>query len=215
MLTMLEEIILLAVDETTGTLQRNYELGGDYALVGAVFFDLALTNKIDTDTETLHILDASPTGNLVLDRVLVDMAARPNLTSVRDWVEQLFRRRDDLEGDALASLVRQGILRHEKSKRLWIIDVERFPMADSRLHRQVKKRVADAVLTDTIPGTRDIMLVSIADAFGLLGCVLTAQQVASRQSRIRMLCSLETISRKVIAALSDLDATQHNVPRIF
>jgi hypothetical protein len=143
------------------------------------------------------------------------MAARPNLTSVRDWVEQLFRRRDDLEGDALASLVRQGILRHEKSKRLWIIDVERFPMADNRLHRQVKKRVADAVLTDTIPGTRDIMLVSIADAFGLLGCVLTAQQVASRQSRIRMLCGLETISRKVIAALSDLDATQHNVPRIF
>src|SRR5262249_46482119 len=48
MLSMLEEVVLLAVDERTGNLRATREFGTAYALVGAVFFDLALARKIDT-----------------------------------------------------------------------------------------------------------------------------------------------------------------------
>src|SRR5580700_10280871 len=123
MLTMLEEVVLLAVDEQTGNLRSTREFGTAYALVGALFFDLALARKIDTDTETIRIVDRTPTGNATLDRILEDLAGKPQLTTVRDWVEEIFLRRHDLEGEALASLIDQGILLHEKSKRLWIIDV--------------------------------------------------------------------------------------------
>ena len=40
MLSMLEEVVLLAVDEKTGGLRSTREFGTAYALVGAVFFDL-------------------------------------------------------------------------------------------------------------------------------------------------------------------------------
>jgi len=40
MLTMLEEIVLLAVDERNGRLRASREFGAAYALVGAVFFRL-------------------------------------------------------------------------------------------------------------------------------------------------------------------------------
>jgi hypothetical protein len=109
-----------------------------------------------------------------------------------------------------------GLLRHEKSKRLWIIDVERFPMADNRPQQDVRLRLAEAILSDTIPGTRDIMLVSIAEPCGLLGYVLTEAQLAARQQRIQMLCNLETISRKVADAIRALDATLHQgIPRMM
>ena len=209
MLTMLEEVVLLAVDQTTGGLRSTREFGTAYAQVGAVFFDLALARKIDTCTEAIHILDRSPTGSPTLDRVLAAMTARGDLTSVRQWIDEIFHLRVDLEGEALASLIRQGILRHEKSKRLWIIDVERFPMADNRPQQDVRLRVAEAILSDTIPDTRDIMLVSIAEPCGLLGYVLTQAQLASRRQRIQMLCNLETISRKVAEAIHGLDATLH------
>src|SRR6201999_2181663 len=137
-----------------------------YALVGAIFFDLALLRKIDTDTEGIHIVDKTPTGNATLDRVLAQMAKRPDLTTVRAWIEELFLQRADLEGEALASLIQQGILRHEVSKLLWIIDVERFPMINNRHQQHVKLRLAHAILTDDIPDTRDIMLVSIAEQCG-------------------------------------------------
>jgi golgi phosphoprotein 3 len=215
-LTMLEEVVLLAVDETTGGLRSTREFGTAYALVGAVFFDLALARKIDTGTEAIHIVDQSPTGSTILDRVLAGMAKRPDLTSVRQWIDEIFHRREDLEGEALASLIRQGILRHEKSKRLWIIDVERFPLVDNRPQQDVRLRLREAVLSDTIPDTRDIMLVSIAEPCGLLGHVLSETQLESRRPRIDLLCGLETISRKVADAINGLDATLHQaIPRMM
>jgi Golgi phosphoprotein 3 len=216
LLTMLEEVVLLAVDENSGALRSTRPYGTAYALVGAVFFDLALARKIDTDTEQIHILDRSPTGSATLDRVLAAMAQRGDITSVRQWIEEIFARRDDLEGEALASLIRQGILRHEKSKRLWIIDVERFPMADNRPQRDVRVRLADAILTDTIPETRDIMLVSLAESCGLLGYALSADQIARRRERIELLSNLETISRKVAGAIGDLeDTVRQGLPRMM
>jgi hypothetical protein len=216
MLTLLEEVVLLAVDEKTGGLRSTREFGTAYALVGAVFFDLSLARKIDTGTEAIHIVDLAPTGNATLDRVLADMALKPHLTTVREWIEEIFLRRDDLEGEALGSLIRQGILRHEKSKRLWIVDVERFPMVDNVPQQNVKVRLAQAILTDAIPDTRDIVLVSIAEPCGLLGYILSNAQLANRRERIRTLCNLETISRKVTAAIAGLDASlHHGVTRIM
>jgi golgi phosphoprotein 3 len=207
MLTMLEEVVLLAVDEQTGNLRSAREFSTAYALVGAVFFDLALARKLDTDTESIQIIDRTPTGNATLDRVLHLMQSMPQLTTVREWIEHMFHQRGDLEGEALASLTAQGIIRHEKSKLLWIIDIERFPLVNNVPQQDVRQRLRDTVLSDGIPDSRDIMLVSIAEPCGLLGYVLTDAQVQARRQRIHMLCGLETISRKVTAAIASLDAT--------
>jgi Golgi phosphoprotein 3 len=207
MLTMLEEVVLLAVDEKSGCLRSTREFATAYALVGAVFFDLALARKIDTCTEEVHIIDRGSTGNATLDRVLAHMASRPDLKTVRSWIEEIFQRRDDLEGAALESLIAQGILRHEKSKLLWVIDVERFPLADNEPQQDVRVRLSRAILSDAIPQTRDIMLVSIAEPCGLLGYVLSESALALRWPRIQMLCNLETISRKVTEAIFELDGT--------
>ncbi len=212
MLSMLEEFVLLAVDEKTGQLESRHELGTGYALIGAVFFDLALTRKIDTDTEEIQILDTNPTGNPISDRIIAEMRERPDVKTVRDWVEAMFRRNDDLEGEALASLVERGILRHETTKRLWIIDVERFPLVDSKVQKNVKERLAQAILEDGIPDVRDIMLVSLAEPCGLLACVLSEQELEARKQRIEMLSNLETISRKVMVAIAELDASFRQTP---
>jgi len=206
-LTMLEEVVLLSVDEQTGNLRSTREFGTAYALVGAVCFDLALARKIDTDTEDLHILDTTPTGNATLDRICAHMAGRPDLKTVRAWIEEIFLQRHDLESEALASLIDRGILRHEKSKLLWIIDVQRFPMVNNRPQQHVTLRLAQAILSDDIPDTRDIMLVSIAEACGLLEYVLSDSTLRLRSQRIQTLCNLETISRKVTEAILGLDKT--------
>jgi hypothetical protein len=207
MLTMLEEVVLLAVDEKSGGLRSTREFATAYALVGAVFFDLALARKIDTDTESIRIVDTTPSGNSTLDRILADMTRRPDLKTVKAWMEEIFLRKDDLEGDALRSLTAQGILRHEKSKLLWIIDVERFPLVDNKPQRHVKLRLAQAILSDEIPETRDVMLVSLAEPCGLLHYVLSESELAQRRERIQLLCGMETISRKVADAIVSLEVS--------
>ena len=59
-------------------------------------------------------------------------------------------------------------------------------------------------------GTRDIMLVSIAEACGLLPLVLSTAELDSRRERIEVLCRLETISRTVKAAIDELYAHIRN-----
>ena len=213
MLTILEELVLLAVDAKTGELVSTHEFGMGYALVGAVFFDLALSRQIDTDTEEIRILAAGPSGQPIWDAVLAEMRNRPAVRTVRDWIEAMFRRNDDLEGAALASLVANGILRRQKSKRLWLIDVERFPLVDGTAQKRLRERLIEAILGDQIPDPRDIMLVSLAEPCGLLRGLLSEGELASRKQRIAMLSNLETISRKVSLAIADLDASVRQTPQ--
>jgi len=51
------------------------------------------------------------------------------------------------------------------------------------------------------------MLVSIAEACGLLGYVLSEAQLENRKQRIAALSNLETISRKVSDAILGLDTS--------
>jgi hypothetical protein len=205
MLSMLEEVVLLAVDEKTGRLRSTRPIGTGYALAGAVFFDLALARRIDTDTEKVQVVSTEPTGDPVQDKVLQGVANHPELSTVSDWMKALAQYHEEFENHALDKLINKGVLRHEVSKLLWIIETERLAVADQAPQLDVKARLAQTILTDSIPDPRDIMLVSVAEASGLLEYVLSRTQLESRRERIAMLCHLETISREVGDAIARLN----------
>ena len=202
MLTLLEEIVLLTIDERSGKLRSPAGSATGYALAGALFFDLALAGRIDTGTENIQVIDTTPTGKAVTDYFLAALAQRSEKTTVRDWMEEAFRERDYLEQQAIASLVERGILRHETTKMLWVIDVERFPIVNHQPQHHVQLRLAQTILTDTIPDTRDIMLLSLAKACRLLPYILSEEEIESRSQRIATVCQLETISREVTEAIA-------------
>ena len=123
---------------------------------------------------------------------------------MRGLVEQTFRLRKDLEGRALAQLIERRLITHETTKRLWVIDVQRFPMVDGKPQQLVNERLAAAILGDAIPPVRDIMLVSLANACGLLTWVASDAQREARAHRIDTLSHLETIARNVSSAIAGL-----------
>ena len=97
----------------------------------------------------------------------------------------------------------RGILKHQHEKKLWVIDVDRLRVIDHHEYQEVKLRLAQTILSDAIPTTRDIMLVSLASACGLLGYVLNEHELESRRERIQTIMNLETISRQVVEAIAD------------
>jgi hypothetical protein len=205
-LTLLEEVALLAVDPKTGELRGDQSYSVPYALSGAVLFDLALAGRIDTDTDMITVVNATPTGQPIQDEMLAGLAAESGPSTVRRWVEETFLLRKDLEERALKQLIDRGLIRLETSRRLWVIEVHRFPLVDGLPQEVVVDRLRDAILGDAIPPTRDIMLVSLASACGLLGAVLTSEQLAARRDRIEALSTLETIARNVSQAIAMLYA---------
>ena len=73
-LTLTEETLLLlhGREGTSLPVQRH---SFECAMAGAVLLDLAFENRIDTDQETLLVIDDTPTGNPMLDGVLSRIAA--------------------------------------------------------------------------------------------------------------------------------------------
>jgi hypothetical protein len=148
------------------------------------------------------VISSTPTGNVIQDVLLAELASQSGPRSVRASLERIIEKRIDLEGEAVRQLVDRGILRHETTKLLWVIDRERFPLVNGKPQQLVSARLAQAVLGDDIPDVRDIMLVSLANACGLLSVVLARHQIEARADWILRVSGIETISRNVGDAIT-------------
>ncbi|MXY14092.1 MAG: GPP34 family phosphoprotein, partial [Proteobacteria bacterium] len=80
-----EELILLMLDEQSGYLEM--VPGWDFSCViaGAVIADLALEFRIDTDLDSLHLINGDPTGDTMLDPTLKEISKSKGTFSTQYW----------------------------------------------------------------------------------------------------------------------------------
>ena len=64
--------------------------GWDFSCVmaGAVLADLALEDRIDTDLNTLCLVDPSPTGDALLGPTLAEIAESQETLDAQYWIER-------------------------------------------------------------------------------------------------------------------------------
>ena len=108
-----EEILLLMLRHDTGYIVPVPEWRMSYALAGSVLMDLAIDNKIDTDLETLTVVDGAPTGDALLDPTLDEIASDKEIHTPQYWVERIAQRADDISETAFDRLVGFGILDYD------------------------------------------------------------------------------------------------------
>ena len=118
MLRFVEEILLLLLRDEDGKFYHVSRFAMDRAIAGAVLMDLAMENRIDTDLEDMILLDATPTGDNLLDPSLALIAAGEKRNALF-WVEQTARHADEIREDALARLVERGIRDRQEDSFLW------------------------------------------------------------------------------------------------
>ena len=111
MITIGEEILLLALDYDTGGM--NFRIPGralQCALGGAVLTDLALAGRIDTDAGSLFSVDPAPLGEPAQDRTLERIVADGKRRTTDYWVAALLEDYDALRAALMDRLVARGIL---------------------------------------------------------------------------------------------------------
>ena len=200
MMRLAEEFLLLTRDED-GALSRAPEWLVRYALGGAVLMDLALENCIDTDAERLFLIDPAPVGDPLLDPMLVEIAEAGRTHDALYWVEHATRHADEIRETALARLVNNGVLKVSDDRFLRIFGTRHYMLADNAVERELFGRIREVLLTDTIPDPRDIVIVTLADGCGLIGHVLSADELAGASERIELVRKLELIGRAFLNAL--------------
>jgi Golgi phosphoprotein 3 len=206
MLTLAEEVLLLLHDEQRGRFFDVPDMLLHTALAGSALMELALLGRIDTDLAELTLIDATPTGEPVLDGPLARIAAVPGGHSTADWLDQLRVQGQEIRTAAIARLIERGILRQQDGRVLWVFESRRYPLVDGRQQQEVKLRIAQLLLSDDIPDPRDTMIVALAEACGLLRRVFSDEELRRSRDRIRQIIRLDLIGRTVSTAVEDLQA---------
>ncbi|MCY4564423.1 MAG: GPP34 family phosphoprotein [Gammaproteobacteria bacterium] len=203
MLTFAEEILLLLLEDEKGTFLPVTRHALGHALVGAVLMDLAFANRIDTDPERLTVTDPTPTGNAMLDGVLERIANSENARSAVDWLKALSGdEAATIREQALEILVQRSIVERRDAKVLGVFRAPRYPLVDGKPMRAAKQRISEMLFSDRIPDPRDIALVSLADACGVLGAVFKDGEVEQDMPRLRQLRKMDLIGREMLGRIS-------------
>ena len=216
MLGFVEEILLLQLDDTHGRFIDLPLSAADVVLAGAALMELALDNRVDCDLEQLILVDRTPTGDDILDDVLVRLGEAGAGLSAAAALERITVNAEQYQETALKRLVAKGILREDDGRFLWVFHTRRYPVVDDREQREVKARLRQVLLTDEIPDPRDVVLICLIDACGLLGLVLTRDEIAATKTRVEQLGRLDLIGQAVTKAVAEIRfIVKHANPTLY
>ncbi len=205
MLTFAEEILLFILDDDGSFLPTR---GGavEYILAGAVLMDLAFANRVDTDLERLTCLDATPTGNPILDQALARIAKAGETKDTRGWIETLAGQdTTEIRQQALARLIEHGILESQDKRFLWVFRARRYPTIDGRIEREVRLRISDVLLSNDIPDPRDVAIICLVDACGLLRDIFSTREIERAASRIGQIRKMDLIGHEVGSVIAEIE----------
>jgi len=210
MLRYSEEILLLVLDEGRGELAPGIpERSLALALAGAVLMDLALENRIDTDSERLMLVNATPLGEDILDSTLAEIAGADQEQDTGYWLERTAEQGDRIREAALARLTDRGILNSEADGLLSLVPSvsrsRRYPIADGQWVEETRLRIMRLLFSDDIPDPRDIGIIALADACGVFRTILAPEERAQVRDRIDLLRNLDLIARTMGRAIKKLE----------
>lgn len=204
MLTIPEEFLLLSHNEKSGAFLVIPDLVLSIALGGAALMDLALRDRIDTDLSKLVLVDGRPTGEKALDLVLDRIREHPEIRSTAEWLDLLRRDGPEIYDLSVARLVERGILRQEAGRILWVFATRRYPLIDGKELQEVKLRIATLLMSNDIPDPRDVVIIALAQACGLLRRVFSESELKRAEPRIEQISRLDLVGQAMRSTMEDL-----------
>ena len=204
MLTFVEEIVLLALDDKKGKFVDLPPLALDQALAGAALLELAFQNRIDTDLTHLTLVNDKPTGDKMLDPILSEIAKAKDKKDAKHWVGVISADGEKIRDAALAKLVEKGVLKKEEKKIMWVIPGRRYPMIQNKEEEEVRKRIRKVVVEGEVPSPRDVVIISLSSACQLLRTVFTDSELLKYSPRIAEVAKMDLIGRAVSKSVAEV-----------
>ncbi len=202
MLRVTEELLLLIMDAESGEIQYSLPAHRRDALIAsAVLMDLALENRIDTDTERLFPIDPKPVGDDLLDPALVDIVGETGTHDTAYWIQRTAEQGGAIRKKALDRLIGRGILETEANGLVFlsrsVARARRYPASDGKTQQDVQSRVMETLFSEDIPDPRDIMIIGLAAACGVFESILSREERAEAQERIDAISRLDLMGRAI------------------
>ena len=205
-LTLLDELVLTLLNEESGYFRQVPGWNLNCAIVGAALAELSLIYRIDTDMESLILLDQTRTGDPCLDPVLSEIAKEPVQRNAQYWIERLAPKADSIIDATLERLVDLKILQHHEGD-FWSLAHGAWK---SGFHTSsevgtavefVKTRISRAIFNNEIPGPRDVIIICLIDTCDVLRYIFELDEES--EARVEQICKMDLIGRAIADAVSE------------
>jgi len=211
-----EELLLLALDDETGTLR----VGGDRlepALGGALLVELALRERVGvTPPESgrgkrgrVAITNLTPTDDAELDAAL-DKLARNEGKKVKDVLSTFASKKNRLGHGVRERLLERlagvGVLVRHQSTVLGFIPRTTWPAGDLAPEDEVRRRLQSALVGQETPAERTVALIALLQVTGLLSKVVSSEDKRAVKSRAKKLTDGDWASKAVKDAIDEAAA---------
>ncbi|WP_035697509.1 GOLPH3/VPS74 family protein, partial [Glycomyces tenuis] len=164
MVSLVDELLLLSYDDTSGRNQASYlELG----FGGAIMLELTMAERIDVVDGRVRVVDAAPTGDALLDAVL----RRIGEDKPRKPQAVVQRAGKGLTQIVLDDLVARGVLRFKRDKILGVFPFHRYLPDDPAAEAEARARLRTAVDAGRALDARTAALASLVYALKMEGIV--------------------------------------------
>ena len=207
-LGLLDEFILILLNEENGYF---YQVSGwemNCAVIGAALAELSLLSRIDTDMESLLILDPTETGNPSLDLILKEIVDEPVQHNAQYWIEKLIHHAESITDLTLENLVNLGFLEHHDGDFWTLVAGKLYATADSDSDNEtaaefIKTRIGKDIFSDDIPYPRDIIIICLIQTCDIFHFIFKLDKKATE--RIKLICKMDLIGRSIA------DAVEQNI----
>ena len=207
-LTLIDELVLTLLNEESGYFRQVAGWNLNCAIVGAALAELSLLSRIDTDMESLILLDGTATGDPALDPVLYRIAAERSQRNAQYWIERLAPQAESIIDMTLDRLCDLKILQHHDGD-FWSLAGSAWRMG---LHtgsevgtavEHVKTRISKAIFNNEIPDPRDVIIICLIDTCDVLRFIFELDEES--EQRIEDILKMDLIGRAIA------DAVGHNI----
>ena len=212
-LSLPEELVLMLLNEDSGYFHQVPGWHLNCAVVGAALAELSLISRIDTDMDSLILLDQTETDDPVLDPILNQIASEPTQRNAQYWIERLAPRAESIIDLTLDRLVDRQILEHHEgdfwtlANRAW--QTEMFSSeSEGTAAEFVKTRISKVLFNNEIPDPRDVIIVALVNTCDVFRFMFQLDD--ELEERIELVCRMDLIGRAIAEAVTQ----NMNVPLI-
>ncbi len=203
-----EELILMLLNEETGYFHQVPGWNLNCAVAGAVLAELSLLSRIDTDEESLFLVNKAETGNPIVDPILKEIVNEPVQRNAPFWIERLAPHAESIIDLTLDRLVKMKILEHHDGD-FWTlahIGWQTELYGDTRegsANQFIKTRIGRAIFLNEIPDPRDIIVICLVNTCDVFRFIFQLEEKS--ENRIQAICKMDLIGRSIA------DAVSHNL----
>ncbi|MEO9477777.1 MAG: GPP34 family phosphoprotein [Cyclobacteriaceae bacterium] len=157
-LTIAEGLYLIALDDEEGRLLSAAEKSINAGVLSAFVLELHLLKKITFNDGQIQVVDASGTGNAIMDQILQKLKSGvPFIEQIKNLEHHFTHIQEDLT----ELLMQRGILKKEATKLLWIPLSERMDNANYAFEQEIRDSLKTIVFKNAKPTASFVILMSL------------------------------------------------------